>query len=380
MAWKPTGHPAVRRQRDKWVVRVDGIDTVTGKRRPRQLGTLLLAARRRSAAASRSRQQERSAASAARSASSSTSGRPAASTSAIRPDCSTSGRPSASSATSAPSASTNSIAKTSPAGSRSSPPAATTPGAASGSSAWCCGPRWRRRRSRRHPPQPSGTGRHAPARRQARPPTRGPGVDRGRGATVRRLDQRSPVGGTDAPLRALRAAPQRTARAALVMRRPEARLGAHRARPRRGPRPPGVVRRQERPVASDDRDRRVDRAIARRPPQVPGRGATPRRCRLGRQRPRRGDEERHTGVARQLRPDPGATDRQGRRAAAQLARAASHRRHADGSPRHRHRRDPRRRRPARPQPRHADAHLRPRPARVDQRGDREDRRAGEDLP
>ena len=45
MAWKPTGHPAVRRQRDKWVVRVDGIDTVTGKRRPRQLGTLRLAAR-----------------------------------------------------------------------------------------------------------------------------------------------------------------------------------------------------------------------------------------------------------------------------------------------------------------------------------------------
>ena len=39
MAWKPTGRPTVRQQREKWVVRVDGIDTETGKHRPRQLGT-----------------------------------------------------------------------------------------------------------------------------------------------------------------------------------------------------------------------------------------------------------------------------------------------------------------------------------------------------
>lgn len=39
MGWKATGHPTVRKQRDKWVVRVDGIDTTTGKHRPRQLGT-----------------------------------------------------------------------------------------------------------------------------------------------------------------------------------------------------------------------------------------------------------------------------------------------------------------------------------------------------
>ncbi len=32
-------HPTVRKQRDKWVVRIDGIDTATGKHRPRQLGT-----------------------------------------------------------------------------------------------------------------------------------------------------------------------------------------------------------------------------------------------------------------------------------------------------------------------------------------------------
>jgi integrase len=39
MGWKATGQPTVRKQRDKWVVRVDGIDTETGKHRPRQLGT-----------------------------------------------------------------------------------------------------------------------------------------------------------------------------------------------------------------------------------------------------------------------------------------------------------------------------------------------------
>lgn len=39
MAWKPTGYPTVRKQRDKWVVRVDGLDTVTGKHKPKQLGT-----------------------------------------------------------------------------------------------------------------------------------------------------------------------------------------------------------------------------------------------------------------------------------------------------------------------------------------------------
>ena len=39
MGWKATGRPAVRRQRERWVVRVDGIDTETGAKRPRQLGT-----------------------------------------------------------------------------------------------------------------------------------------------------------------------------------------------------------------------------------------------------------------------------------------------------------------------------------------------------
>jgi integrase len=39
MAWKATGKPTVRQQRERWVVRVDGIDVETGRHRPRQLGT-----------------------------------------------------------------------------------------------------------------------------------------------------------------------------------------------------------------------------------------------------------------------------------------------------------------------------------------------------
>ena len=39
MAWKAVGDPTVQRQRGRWVVRLDGIDTETGKRRPRQLGS-----------------------------------------------------------------------------------------------------------------------------------------------------------------------------------------------------------------------------------------------------------------------------------------------------------------------------------------------------
>lgn len=55
MGWKATGEPTVRRQRSKWVVRVDGIDTETGRHRPRQIGTYpsersAVAAARKSAA------------------------------------------------------------------------------------------------------------------------------------------------------------------------------------------------------------------------------------------------------------------------------------------------------------------------------------------
>jgi hypothetical protein len=51
MGWKATGQPTVRRQRDKWVVRLDGIDTETGRHRPRQLGTYTSQRAARTAAA-----------------------------------------------------------------------------------------------------------------------------------------------------------------------------------------------------------------------------------------------------------------------------------------------------------------------------------------
>jgi integrase len=48
IVWKQTGQPTVQRHRERWVVRVAGIDTETGQRRPRQVGTF---ASRRSAQA-----------------------------------------------------------------------------------------------------------------------------------------------------------------------------------------------------------------------------------------------------------------------------------------------------------------------------------------
>jgi integrase len=51
MGWKATGQPTVRKQRDKWVVRLDGIDTETGRHRPRQLGTYTSQRAARTAAA-----------------------------------------------------------------------------------------------------------------------------------------------------------------------------------------------------------------------------------------------------------------------------------------------------------------------------------------
>jgi integrase len=56
MSWKAIGQPTVRKQRDKWVVRIDGIDTASGKQRPRQLGTY--ASQRSALAASRAQRAE----------------------------------------------------------------------------------------------------------------------------------------------------------------------------------------------------------------------------------------------------------------------------------------------------------------------------------
>ena len=39
MSWKATGQPTIRKHREKWTVRIEGIDTETGNRRPRQIST-----------------------------------------------------------------------------------------------------------------------------------------------------------------------------------------------------------------------------------------------------------------------------------------------------------------------------------------------------
>ena len=39
VVWRQSSHPTVQKQRDKWVVCVECIDTVSGARKPRQLGT-----------------------------------------------------------------------------------------------------------------------------------------------------------------------------------------------------------------------------------------------------------------------------------------------------------------------------------------------------
>ena len=192
MAWKPTGQPTVRRQRDRWVVRVDGIDTETGKHRPRQLGTLRLAAvgaggrigvrrSRRVGPTGDRRPPRRPVGGRGRRLDQDPTAvrvggeRIARDLGAIRVD--RLDREDVARWLDGLAAGGN------------------TPGAASRSSAWCCAPRW---------PTPSTSGdcaaapptsRHAPPRRQDGPPTARSGVDRGGGAAVPRRDRRAPLGG-----------------------------------------------------------------------------------------------------------------------------------------------------------------------------------------
>ena len=39
VAWTQSSHPTVEKRCEKWVVSVDGIETETGKHKPRQIGT-----------------------------------------------------------------------------------------------------------------------------------------------------------------------------------------------------------------------------------------------------------------------------------------------------------------------------------------------------
>ena len=311
MAWKAIGHPAVRRQRDKWVVRVDGIDTVTGKRRPRQLGSYSSQRAARSAAASMTAAGE------------------------IGSERGTVGQLVNQWATSRIHVGNQTRLQYEWAAERITRDLGAIrldqldrEDIARWLEELAAGGYYARRsirifrmvlRAALEDAVASGDIRRNPAARVGMPRhVVKPDLQR-EAQTWTEDEVRRFVASIDdhrwaAPIRlcvlyGLRRSELLGLRWSCVdLKRA---LDPHRARPRRGPRPPGMVRRQERPVAPDDRDRRVDRAIARRPPQVPGRGAAPRRFRLGRQRPRRRHQDRHAGFARQLRPDPGAADRRG---------------------------------------------------------------------
>ena len=109
----------------------------------------------------------------------------------------------------------------------------------------------------------------------------------------------------------------------------------HRARPGGSWREGHVDRGQERQVSPDDPARPVDAGRAGRVPAGPGRGTPGRRRPLGGERRVRGHEARPSGVARQLQLDAGHDREAGRRAAPVIARPAPHRGHVDGPPRRR---------------------------------------------
>ena len=196
MAWKSTGRPTVRRQRDKWVVRVDGIDTETGKR-----DHASLAPTRRSVPPARRWQLlERGDVESAVRANKGTVAEFIDAWAASKVDVSAKSRQQYEWAAGhirkglGGSRSTSSPARTSRAGSTAWPPAA-----------------YYARRSIQifrmvlraaldeavdeRPPasQPGGARRHAPPGRQARPGARGAGVDRGRRPHVPRRHQRPPL-------------------------------------------------------------------------------------------------------------------------------------------------------------------------------------------
>ena len=257
MAWKPTGRPTVRQQRDKWVVRIDGIDTETGSRRPRQLGTFT--SRRSAQAAATS-----FAAAGEVGGDRDTVGRLVDQWVAGRLDVSNKTR----------------VQYEWAAGhirpgiggirvdrldredvARWLEGLATTDSShvgASRSSGWCSAPR---------SPMPSTSASSVAAQpRGSGCPVRWPSPAvsvrprRGlrRRCSVPRGDQRASVGSPVATGRALRATPQRASRLALVRRRPEEAHGADRAGLGRGAWSAGVERRQERPLPAVGPDRSGD--------------------------------------------------------------------------------------------------------------------------
>ena len=173
MAWKSTGRPTVRQQRDKWVVRVDGIDTETGKRPSTPARHLPVAARRPTALAELlERGDAESAVRATRDGrpSSSTHGRRPRSTCRPRAASSTSGPPATSARASAAIPLDQLTARTSPRWIDDMAAGGMYARRSSRSSGWCCGRRWTKPSPRAGLRRSAGgAGRHAPGGRQGRP-------------------------------------------------------------------------------------------------------------------------------------------------------------------------------------------------------------------
>ena len=166
MGWKATGAPTVRKQRDKWVVRVDGIDTATGQAPSTPARHVRVAARGPgggSFRAGRPAQHRTRHGQLARAPLRRRSNRhhPEVARELRVGDPAHRGRARRHPACPA------STAMTSPSGSNVSLPPASSRDAVCRSAARCCGPRSPRPSTRDHPAQPGRPGRPAPHRRQA---------------------------------------------------------------------------------------------------------------------------------------------------------------------------------------------------------------------
>ena len=252
-AWggRRPGQPTVRKQRDKWVVRVDGIDTATGKHRPRQLGTY--ASQRAALAAARSGQADR------RSTERGTVSWLVRRYVAGRTDITLKSRESYEWAIPHIEAGLGAI------------PVARLDredvaewieglgGGGRALAAQCADlphrPARRARRGRRrgdHPAQPGRPGRAPPNRRQAGEGQGDRSVGHRRRDPLPRGDPRAPLGRRVPPRRALRTPPQRGARAPLGRPRPRRADPADRPEPRRRQHGRRMERRQERAITAAD--------------------------------------------------------------------------------------------------------------------------------
>ncbi len=253
--WKQTGQPAVQRHRERWVVRVDGIDTETGRRRPRQVGTF---------------DSRRTAQAAATSFAASGELPSDRDTVGYLVDRWVAGKIDVSGQTRLMYEWAGGHIKAGVGAVRVD--RLERDDVARWLDGLAAGGRLSRRsiqilrmvlRAALDDAVATGELRRSPAARVGMPKQvtkgghrpRGRRLDRRRASPVPRRDRRPPLGGAPSPGGPLRAASERSAGRALVSGRPQEGNGPSRASFGRGPRPARVERREERPVAPDHPDR-----------------------------------------------------------------------------------------------------------------------------